>query len=132
VREVVDPYLRDGIGICQMPCRNSSPGTGAEAGWLYSVPAGYSRASGPPACSSPDPAEITTQLPGAMTRVTAAAMPQAVAVPGQPGQGPAQAQPVLPGSQRKQREQLCPDLIIAPARTEAPEPKLVRPGGTWS
>jgi len=20
VREVVDPYLRDGIGICQMPC----------------------------------------------------------------------------------------------------------------
>jgi hypothetical protein len=98
---------------------------------LYSVPAGYSRASGPPTCSSPDPAEITTQLPGAMTRVTAAAMPQAVAVPGQPGHGPGQEQPVLPGSQRKQREQLCPDLIIAPARTKAPEPKLVRAGGTW-
>jgi hypothetical protein len=98
---------------------------------LYSAPAGHSRASGPPACSSPDPAEITTQLPSAMTWVTAAAMPQAVAVPGQPGHGPAQAQPVLPGSQRKQREQLCPDLIIARARTEAPEPKLVRAGGTW-
>jgi hypothetical protein len=98
---------------------------------LYSAPAGHSRASGPPICSSPDPAEITTQLPGAMTRVTAAAMPQAVAVPGQPGHGPGQEQPVLPGSQRKQREQLCPDLIIAPARTKAPEPKLVRAGGTW-
>ena len=65
-----------------------------------------------------------------MTRVTAAAMPQPVAVPGQPGHGPGQEQPVLPGSQRKQREQLCPDLIIAPARTKAPEPKLVRAGGT--